>query len=97
MGMTICDIAEAVHEAVRDCDVQAAYLFGSFARGEASDSSDIDIRLECGSSMTFGMLDKIKEKLEESLGRSVDIVTCRPEHMRPRFRDRVQRDEVLLF
>lgn len=97
MDANINTIAEAVQDVVRDYDVQAAYLFGSYARGEAAETSDVDLRLECGPSMTFGILYRIQKRLEESLDRGVDIVTCRPEHMRPRFRDRIQRDEVLLY
>lgn len=37
-------------------DVRKAYVFGSFARGDESSESDIDLRLVCGSSMTYGGL-----------------------------------------
>ena len=97
MSATIDIITEAVQDAVRGYDVQAVYLFGSYARGEAIEASDVDLRLECGPSMTFGMLYRIQQQLETRLGCNVDIVTCRLEHMRPRFRNRVQRDEVLLY
>lgn len=78
-------------------DVRAAYLFGSFARGEQSSESDIDVRLECGPDIDYSNLLDIQEALEERLGRSVEIVTNPPEFMRPAFRKRVQRDEVLLY
>ena len=78
-------------------DVKAAFLFGSFARGEETPSSDIDLRLVCGESMTYGTLYEIAQKLEAVLGREVELVTNPLEHMRPRFRENIQRDEVLLY
>ena len=56
-------------------DVSEAYLFGSFARGEQTPDSDIDLRLVCGNTMTFGTLYELSHELEKELGRKVDIVT----------------------
>ncbi len=78
-------------------DVRAVYLFGSFARGEESPQSDVDVRLECGPGINYGDLLDIQELLETRLGRTVEIVTNPLEFMRPAFRRRVQRDEVLLY
>ena len=91
------DIEFAVSEVLASYDVREAYLFGSFARGEESDTSDIDLRFVCGPSMTYGVLFEISEKLESALGRTVEIVTNPPEYMRPRFRENIQKDEVLLY
>lgn len=60
-------------------------------------SSDVDLRLVCGSSMTFGSLYEMTERLESELGRDVEIVTNPLERMRPSFRKRIENDEVLLY
>lgn len=78
-------------------DVSEAYLFGSFARGEQTPDSDIDLRLVCGNTMTFGTLYELSLELEMELGRKVDIVTNPPEHMRLPFRKRIEQDEVLIY
>lgn len=95
--LTIDDIAEALGDVVAPYDVRAVYLFGSFARGEAGPQSDVDVRLECGSRISYSDLLDIQEMLEERLRRPVEIVTNPLEFMRPAFRKRVQRDEVLLY
>lgn len=97
MQLTQQDIAETVEQVLADYDVEKAYLFGSFARGDVQDSSDVDLRLVCGPNMTFGLLYELTEKLESELGRDVEIVTNPPERMRPAFRERIQKDEVLLY
>ena len=67
-------------------------VFGSVARGEADDQSDIDflVDMEPGRSL----LDRagLLVDLEELLGRKVDVATERV--LKPRIRDRVFREAV---
>lgn len=95
--ITLVDISTAVSRVLPRYDVREAYLFGSFARGEQKPKSDIDLRIVCGGSMTFGMLYELTLELEEALVRKVDIVTNPPEHMRPAFRKSIEQDEVRLY
>lgn len=95
--ITFLDISAAVSRVLSRYDVREAYLFGSFARGDQTPDSDIDLRLVCGETMTFGTLYEISLELEEELGREVEIVTNPPEHMRPAFRKNIEQDEVRLY
>lgn len=52
-----------------------AALFGSVVRGEARDDSDIDILVDLPRGTSLFDLAGLKIKLEESLGRDIDIVT----------------------
>lgn len=78
-------------------DVSEAFLFGSFARGEQTPNSAIDLRLACGNTMTFGALYELSHELEKKLGRKVDIVTNPPERMRSAFRESIEQDEVRIY
>lgn len=91
------DISTAVSRVLARYDASEAYLFGSFARGEQTPDSDIDLRLVCGNTMTFGTLYELSHELEKELGRKVDIVTNPPEHMRPAFRKSIEQDEVRIY
>lgn len=91
------DISTAATRALAQYDVSEAYLFGSFARGEQTPDSDIDLRLVCGATMTFGALYELSHELEEALVRKVDIVTNPPEHMHPTFRKSIEQDEVRIY
>ena len=91
------DISTAVSRVLTQYDVSEAYIFGSFARGEQTPDSDIDLRLVCGNTMTFGTLYELSYELEMELGRKVDIVTNPPEHMRPAFRKSIEQEEVLVY
>ena len=90
-------ISSAVSRVLAQYDVSEAYLFGSFARGEQTPDSDIDLRLVCGNTMTFGTLYEISHELEKELGRKADIVTNPPEHMRPTFRKSIEQEEVRIY
>lgn len=95
--ITLADISSVASHILPRYDVREAYLFGSFARGEQTPDSDIDLRLACGDSMTFGTLYELSLELEEKLGRKVDIVTNPPEHMRQAFRKSIEQDEVCIY
>lgn len=67
--ITPTDISTAASRVLAQYDVSEAYLFGSFARGEQTPNSDIDLRLVCGNAMTFGTLYELSHELEKVLRR----------------------------
>lgn len=91
------DISTVASRVLAQYDVSEAYLFGSFARGEQTPASDIDLRLVCGNTMTFGTLYELSHGLEREHGRMVDIITNPPEHMRPAFRKSIEQDKVRVY
>ncbi len=95
--ITPTNISSAASRVLAQYDVSEAYLFGSFARGEQTPNSDIDLRLVCGNAMTFGTLYELSHELERELGRKVEIVTNPPEHMRPAFRKSIKQEEIRLY
>lgn len=95
--ITFVDISSAVSRVLPRYDVREAYLFGSFARGEQTPDSDIDLRLVCDDTMTFGTPYELSLELEKELERKIDIVTNPPERMRPAFRKNLEQDEVRLY
>ena len=95
--VSLADISSAASRVLVQYDVREAYLFGSFARGEQAPDSDIDLRLVCGNTMTFGTLYELSHELEKELGQKVDIVTNPPERMRPPFRKSIEQDEVRVY
>lgn len=62
------DISTVASRVLAQYDISGAYLFGSFARGEQTPASDIDLRLVCGNTMTFGTLYELSHELERELG-----------------------------
>ncbi|HQZ82562.1 MAG TPA: nucleotidyltransferase family protein [Pyrinomonadaceae bacterium] len=55
-------------------DISYCALFGSFARGEADEGSDIDLLVRFSKPKGFNWIDAALE-IEDELGRKVDLVT----------------------
>ena len=57
-------------------------LFGSVARGTATDASDVDVAVEFADGVVgfarIGVLDGIRDRLMAELGRAVDVVEAFP-------------------
>ncbi|KAF5414142.1 MAG: hypothetical protein C5S48_10035 [Candidatus Methanogaster sp.] len=73
-------------------DVAHAAIFGSFARGDAEESSDLDILVEFRGDKSLLDLVGLKLELEDSLGRSVDVLTYNALHHA--IRDRILNEQV---
>jgi hypothetical protein len=67
--------------------VKSLALFGSVARGEATDASDVDLLVEFNRPTGYFGLIVLQEHLEGLLGCKVDLGT--PRSLKPRLRDRV--------
>ena len=72
--------------------VRSLGLFGSMARDEATDASDVDLLVEFEGPATFDAYMDLKELLERILVRRVDLVTKRA--LKPLVRPYVERDLV---
>jgi hypothetical protein len=69
-------------------------VFGSVARGEAAEGSDLDLVVDFEVGRSLMDHGELIMDLEEALGCRVDVVSARG--LRDRFRDRVLADAVVL-
>ena len=72
--------------------LRALGYFGSYARNEADEESDVDIVYDTDAPNLFRTV-VMKQDLEKLLGRHVDVVRLR-EYMNPRLRDRIMREAL---
>jgi uncharacterized protein len=73
--------------------VERLWLFGSFARDEAREDSDVDVLVEFA--RPIGMFDfvRLQRELGERIGRRVELVT--PDALKPQLRDRILGEAVV--
>ena len=76
-------MTQLIAEYFKTQPVLKASLFGSFARGEEREDSDVDILVKFDRSLPIGLFAyaRMHRELEERLGRKVDLVeegTLRP-------------------
>ena len=64
---------------LRKNNIKKAGLFGSYARGDQTLKSDVDIIIEAPRGIGLGFVG-IKLELEEKLGKKVDLVTYKSLH-----------------
>ncbi|MCX6629393.1 MAG: nucleotidyltransferase family protein [Candidatus Solibacter sp.] len=74
--------------------VQRVRVFGSFARGDASEDSDLDLLIDAGPRTPPWFPGGLLADLEEELGRRVDIAEESTLH--PLIRDRVLHEAIPL-
>ena len=77
-----------------DHGVVAVRVFGSVARGDAGDDSDIDLLVELEPGRSLFDLGAFLSDVQELVGEPVDVVT--PNGLRTRIRDEVVKEAVAL-
>ncbi len=85
--MDIEEIRRKAAPVLRRYDVARAAVFGSMARGDGTQDSDIDLLVEFKGQKSLLDLAGLKIELEELLGRQVDVVTYASLH--PLLRNRI--------
>lgn len=70
---TISKIKEIVKPIADKYNVEEIYLFGSYARGEATQESDLDFLVFGGKSFKLTMIFALAEELREAFQKEVDV------------------------
>ena len=78
--------------------IVSLYLFGSYARNEATTSSDMDLLVEFNKKLQLSYLDvlKMKQELEIITGTHIDLLEPRA-LKNPLRRQRIMNERVLLY
>jgi hypothetical protein len=88
------NILKKIVSTLRKYNVTKAGIFGSYARGEAKKTSDIDILIKYPKGMGLEFVG-VKLELEERLGKKVHLVTYKSIH--PLLKDRILKEEVKII
>lgn len=86
---------ESVADVCMRNDIERLRLFGSFARGEERDGSDVDLIADFSTRKSLLDLVRIERELSELLGRKVDLLTERA--LSPYLRDRILREATVVY
>ena len=75
MIYTIEEITERVRPVAEKYGLPRVYLFGSYARGEAKEESDVDLLVETVGTHGLFWLGGLYEDLSEALEKELDMIT----------------------
>ena len=92
--MGIQEIQSVVSRLGYQYGAERIFLFGSYARGDMTTASDIDLRIDKGRIRGWEMGGLLLD-LEDALGVPVDLVTT--SSLSEKFLAEIQKDEVLLY
>jgi hypothetical protein len=95
--MDATDVTRALlahREVLQQFAVRELRLFGSTLRGEAGDTSDIDLLVDYDPAARVGLFAfvRLQRRLSELLGRRVDLAT--PDALHPALREGILREAV---
>lgn len=95
MKLSSTDI-QTIKRYLSDKPVLKAYVFGSYARGEADEKSDLNLLLELDYSQPIGLqFFGMKLDLSEQLQKQVDLVSING--LSTRIRPFIDRDKQLIY
>ena len=92
---SLSEIKEKATPILKTAGAIRAEIFGSYARGEANEQSDVDILIEPPDGMTLFDMAGIVEELEHTLGYRVDLLTYGAIH--PRLKSYISKDAITIF
>ena len=92
---TVAEIKDKIIDTSRQYGINKAYLFGSYARGDAGINSDIDICIEKGEIRTLFELSGFCQDLEEKLEKKVDVLTTTG--LSENFKENIEKDMILIY
>lgn len=75
MVLSIEKIKTVANDIAAKYEIKKIILFGSYADQTARDNSDVDFMIEFDTTaVSLFLLSKLKNELEESLGKEVDVI-----------------------
>lgn len=105
MLLSINEIRDKITPVAQKYDLRAVYLFGSYARNEADENSDIDLLVDRTDSKIKSMFDMggLYEELQTCLEKSIDVVTTHTleqestKERTPYFIENINAERVLIY
>lgn len=104
MIYTIDEIKELVAPVAKKYNLEKVYLFGSYARGEATENSDVDLRIDGDRDIhSLFELSGLFLDLQDALKKPIDLITTSAlrqdmnDPLTQKFVAAIQKDEKLIY
>lgn len=94
--LTINRIKEIVKPIAMKYHVEEIYLFGSYARGEATKESDLDFLVFGGENFKLTMIFSLAEELREAFQKEVDVFEIHEINQESIFYDTIMKERLFV-
>ena len=95
MASRIDEIREKILPILKSHEVKKAGIFGSFARGDASGESDIDILVDIPGDISLLDFIGLKLEIEDAIGKKVDLVEY--DTIKPAIRKKILDEQTVIL
>jgi uncharacterized protein len=95
MNINSFKIKKTITPILKDFDINYAALFGSVARGENKEDSDIDLLIDIGHPMGMVSYMRFINELEKKLNSSVDVVSLNS--IQPSLKREIRNDLKVIY
>ena len=94
---SIEDIKRMIYEVLKETDVEKAILFGSYAKNNPTENSDIDILIDSNGKIKglkfFAIIDLIREKFDKD----VDVIEKTEINKNSRIEKEIEKTGVVIY
>lgn len=94
--LSLNKIKEIVKPIALKYQVKEIYLFGSYARGEATDESDLDFLVFGGEGFKLTLIFSLAEELREAFQNNVDVFEIHEVNQKSGFYDTIMKERLLV-
>ncbi len=92
---TIMSIKEAIEPIAKEYGLKRVFLFGSYAKGTATEESDVDLLFEKGRKLTLLGMSGMLQDAREALDTQVDLVSAGG--ISEEFKNEIKGSEILIY
>ena len=90
-------VCESIEKSKKQDLISKVYLYGSYSRGEETEQSDIDLRMEADDALTFIDVDEIRENVVQMTGKDVDLSVAEPKDLDFAFYEKIRKDQICIY
>lgn len=95
MNTQLDQLKDQIIPVLKKHGITRAGVFGSIARGDFGEKSDVDVLVELGQEMSLLDFIGVEQELESKLNREVDLVEYHL--LKPRIKDKILSQEVRIL
>lgn len=95
MDTSLDEIKNKAVPILKDAGVTRSFLFGSYVRGTQRKDSDVDLLVDLPKGLSLFDVAEIKYKLEDALGKKVDLVDYH--RIKPRLKPYILSEHVQIL